>query len=97
MKLFNAKPQFNVATFQSVKKELKDSGFTLKIVKNWEGRTEFKDVGAMVYLLANVPWAVKSFSVEMHLKYLLKLQERIENGKKLIFKEERYIIQAVKN
>ena len=96
MKLFNAKPQFNVASFQSVKKELKDSGFTIKIAKHWEGRTEFKDVGAIVYLLANVPWVVKDFSVDTHLKYLLKLQKSVENGKKLVFKEERYIIQAEK-
>lgn len=96
MKLFNAKPQFDVASFQGVKKELKDAGFTIKIAKNWEGRTEFKDVGAVVYLLTNVPWVVKGFSVDTHLKYLLKLQKMVENGKKLVFKENRYIIQAEK-
>src|SRR3989344_2630509 len=96
MKLFKAKPQFNVASFQSVKKGLKDAGFAIKIAKNWEGKTEFKDVGAIVYLLTNVPWAVKGFSVDRHLKYLLKLQKRVENGKKLVFKEERYLIQAEK-
>lgn len=96
MELFNAKPQFDVASFQSVKKGLKGAGFAIKIAKNWEGKTEFKDVGAIVYLLSNVPWVVKDFSVDTHSKYLLKLQERVENGKKLVFKENRYIIQAEK-
>ena len=96
MKLFNAKPQFNVVSFQSVKKGLRNAGFTIKIAENWKGKTEFKDVGAIIYLLTNVPWIVKGFSIDTHLKYLLKLQERVENGKKLVFKEHRYIIQAVK-
>ena len=95
MKQFNAKPQFNVASFQSVKNGLKNAGFEIKIASHWEGKTEFKDVGAIVYLLANVPWTVKDFSVEKHSKHLLELQKRLENGKKLLFKEERYLIQAV--
>ncbi len=96
MKFFDAKPRFEVASFQSVKKGLTDAGFKIKFAENWEGKTEFKDVGAIVYFLRNIPWIVKDFSVGSHLEYLLKLQKRIECGKKLVFRENRYLIEAEK-
>lgn len=96
MKFFNSKQKFNIASFQSVKNELIGTGFKIKFAENWEGKTEFKDVGAIVYFLKNIPWIMKDFSVDSHLKYLLKLQKKVENGKKLVFNENRYLIQAEK-
>ena len=96
MKFFNAKPQFDVASFQAVKKGLKGAGFKIRFAENWNGRIEFKNVGAVVYFLKNIPWVVKGFSVDRHLKYLLRLQKNLEGGKKLIFKENIYLIWAEK-
>ncbi|MBI4174156.1 MAG: class I SAM-dependent methyltransferase [Candidatus Aenigmarchaeota archaeon] len=97
MRFFRAKPQFKVLPFRKAKSSLVDAGFEIKLSREWEGRTEFKDVGAIVYFLKNAPWIVKGFSVDGHLKYLLKLQKGIENGKKLVFREDRYVIQAEKS
>jgi len=96
MRFFNARPQFNVASFQRVRKGLKGAGFKIRFAENWEGKIEFKDVGAVVYFLKNIPWVVKDFSVDRHMEYLLKLQKKLENGKKLVFKENSYLIQAEK-
>lgn len=96
MKFFHAKPQFDVASFHSVKKGLADAGFKITRAENWEGRIEFKDVGAIVYFLKNCPWVVKDFRVDKHLKYLLRLEKNLEDGKKLIFKENSYLIRAEK-
>ena len=96
MRFFNARPQFDVASFQAVKKGLKGAGFKIRFAENWNGRIEFKNVGAVVYFLKNIPWVVKDFSVDRHLKYLLRLQKNLEGGKKLIFKENIYLIRAEK-
>ena len=96
MKFFNAKPQFDVASFRSVKERMADAGFKITLAENWEGMIEFKDVGAIVYFLKNCPWVVKDFSVDRHLKYLLRLQKNLEGGKRLIFKENSYLIRAEK-
>jgi len=56
----------------------------------------FTDVGAIVYYLKAVPWSVPGFSVETHLKYLLKLQEQLENQKSLSFVARKYLIEAYK-
>jgi len=39
---------------------------------------------------------VPGFSVETHLKYLLKLQEQLENQKPLSFVTRKYLIEARK-
>ena len=96
MRFFNARPQFNVASFQAVKKGLKGAGFEIRFAENWDGRIEFKDVGAVVYFLKNVPWVVGDFGVDRHMKYLLRMQKNLENGKRMFFKENSYLIQAEK-
>ena len=97
MKFFGARPQFNVASFREVKKKMKVEGFNVAFAEEWKGRIEFADVGALVYFLKNCPWIVKDFSVVEHLKYLLKLQKRLEGGRKLVFGESSYLIHAEKS
>jgi hypothetical protein len=43
-----------------------------------------------------VPWLVKDFLVDIHLSYLLKLQERLEREGMLIFAARKYMIEAKK-
>jgi hypothetical protein len=62
----------------------------------WEGKTRFHNVGALVYYLKAVPWIVEGFSVETHLSYLLKLQERLEREGALAFADKSMIVRASK-
>ena len=68
----------------------------VEIAQDWEGRTVFKDVGAIVYYLKAVPWTVPGFSVETHYEYLLKLQDRINQEGKTEFARRLLLIRAKK-
>ena len=50
----------------------------------------------LITLKAEFPWAVPDFSVESHLKYLLNLQNRLENNQSLTFTARKYKIEARK-
>jgi hypothetical protein len=64
--------------------------------QEWSGKISFTDVGAMVYYLKAIPWVVPGFSVETQSKYLLSLQECLENGEALTFTTRQYLIEARK-
>ncbi len=82
---FDAKPQWPNATPEQYLPRLLAAGLEIIDQQNWSGELAFTDVGAIVYYLKAVPWLVPGFSVETHLKYLLKLQEQLENKEKLVF------------
>lgn len=95
-KVFNVKPGYIDWTLVSIKKDLKRAGFTIKLARQWKGKVEFKDVGALVYFLKAIPWCIPGFSVEKNLHQLEKLQKALDRGKKLVFTEVRYIALAEK-
>ncbi|MBE2220098.1 MAG: class I SAM-dependent methyltransferase [Anaerolineae bacterium] len=64
--------------------------------QSWTGSLSFTDVGAIVYYLKAIPWLVEGFSVETHLPYLLKLQEKVDRGEELKYCAAKYLIQAKK-
>ena len=74
----------------------RDVGFEIKKAEEWRGKRVFLDVGAIVYFLKAIPWTIKNFSVDKHLKYLEKLQKRLDFGEKLEFTDSRYLIFAKK-
>lgn len=78
------------------KRQLEKVGFKVEIAKDWKGKAEFKEVGAIVYFLKAIPWVVKDFSVDAYLPILKKLQTKADSGKKLVFKETRFLIRARK-
>lgn len=78
------------------RRRLEKVGFRVEIAKEWKGKAEFKDVGAIVYFLKAIPWVVKDFSVDVYLPILQKLQKKADSGKKLVFKETRFLIRARK-
>lgn len=93
---FGAKPQWPNATPEQYLPRLLAAGLEIVDQQNWSGELAFTDVGAIVYYLKAVPWLVPGFSVETHLKYLLKLQEQLEKLGKLVFSARKYLIETRK-
>jgi SAM-dependent methyltransferase len=93
---FDAKPQWPDATPEKYVPRLQAAGLEIVDQQNWSGELAFTDVGAIVYYLKAVPWLVPGFSVESHLKYLLKLQEQLEKQEQLVFTARKYLIEAHK-
>ena len=93
---FDCKPQWPFFTLGFVLNSIGSTDLVVEIAQEWEGRTVFKDVGAIVYYLKAVPWTVPGFSVETHYEYLLKLQDRINLEEKIAFIRRLLLIRARK-
>jgi SAM-dependent methyltransferase len=61
-----------------------------------ELRTEFHDVGAMIYFLRKVIWIVPGFTVERHRDRLRDLHEQIQTDGPFIATTTRFLIEARK-
>ncbi|MEV4891447.1 methyltransferase domain-containing protein [Nonomuraea sp. NPDC055795] len=59
-------------------------------------RTEFFDVGAVVYFLRKVIWMVPGFTVEEYLPRLRELHERLESEGPFVATTTRFLIEARK-
>ena len=96
MAAFDTEPQWPESTPEKYVPQLEASGLTIVNVEEWSGKLSFTDVGAIVYFLKAVPWLVEGFSVETHLKYLFKLQHRLDSSDGLAFISRKYLIEASK-
>ncbi len=96
MDFFEEKPKWPENVLHEVKKKLTNTGMSVKQEKAWEGKTTFKDVGALVYYLKAIPWIVEGFSVENNLQHLEQLQKKLDHGGKLIFTQMRFLVSAQK-
>ena len=94
--IFDCEPQWPFFTLGFVLDSIRSTGLVVEIAQEWEGRTMFKDIGAIVYYLKAVPWTVPNFSVETHYEYLLKLQDRIKQEGKIEFARRLLLIRARK-
>ncbi|WP_326610577.1 class I SAM-dependent methyltransferase [Streptomyces scopuliridis] len=59
-------------------------------------RTEFRDIGAVVYFLRKVIWMVPGFTVERYRERLAALHRRIETEGPFVATTTRFLIEAVK-
>lgn len=59
-------------------------------------RTEFHDIGAVVYFLRKVIWMVPGFMVEQYRPQLAALHERLESEGPFVATTTRFLIEAVK-
>jgi SAM-dependent methyltransferase len=91
---FDAQPQWPNATPEQYLPRLLAAGLEIVDQQNWSGELAFTDIGALVYYLKSIPWMVSNFSVETHLKYLLQLQEQLEQQGKLVFSARKYLVEA---
>ena len=91
---FGTKPQFKDWTIEKITKQLTDAGLKVEQSKDWKGKVEFKDVGAIVYFLKAIPWVVEGFKVDKYLPVLEFFQKKLDRGNRLIFSERRFLVQA---
>jgi len=94
--IFNTKSKWPENNLENVKYRAEQIGFKIEKSEKWKGYIKFFDVGAIVYFLKNIPWAVDNFSVDNHLSYLNKLQAKLENGEELKFFYRRFLLLARK-
>ncbi|WLD94791.1 class I SAM-dependent methyltransferase [Alkalihalobacillus sp. AL-G] len=78
------------------RKELETAGFTIEIAKKAFPYSRFYDIGALIYYLKAIPWQIPDFSVGLHFERLVELEKEIVQKGYLQFKEDRFIIMAVK-
>ena len=83
-------------TLEWVLDRIAETSLVVEQAEAWNGVTRFHSVGALVYYLKAVPWAVEGFTVETHLPILLKLQDRLEREGMLEFTCKSMIVQVRK-
>jgi SAM-dependent methyltransferase len=93
---FGAAPQWPDATLAHYAPMLEAAGLEIVDAQEWTGTFRFTDVGAIVYYLKVIPWAVPGFRVATHADALFGLQEQLERGEPLAFMAKLYIIEAHK-
>ena len=96
VKEFKANRRFSNITLERYEKEIRRAGLHIIKKRKWKGKMIFKDVGAIIYYLKAIPWIVPGFSVNKHLKHLIKLHNKIDYGKGLEFEMSRFMILAQK-
>lgn len=93
---FGTESQWPYWTLQYALGLLESTSLVVEVAWDWIGKTTFTDVGAVIYFLKAIPWIVEGFSVDTHLPYLRRLQERLEREGKLMFQTSRMILQVRK-
>src|ERR1017187_700537 len=96
MDFFGAKQKWPGNTLKIVRQRMQDVGFHIERGEEWRGKARFLDVGAVVYFLRAIPWCVDNFSVDSHLEYLRRLQEKLEREGRLEFTYARFLVSARK-
>ena len=76
--------------------DLEDAGFTIERADGAACKTQFTDIGALVYYLKAVPWQVEGFSVERYQEKLARLHNFIEAHGAFVTTAHRFLIIARK-
>ena len=93
---FGCEPQWPFFNLDYALGLIKLAGLVVVDAREWEGKTVFRDVGALVYFLKAIPWIVPGFTVDTYFKQLLKLQEQIKKEGQLTFTERLLLVKARK-
>jgi SAM-dependent methyltransferase len=72
------------------------AGLTVTDLRAESLRTEFRDVGAVIYFLRKVIWIVPGFSVDTYRGRLRQLHDQIEQTGPFLATTRRFLIEAVK-
>jgi SAM-dependent methyltransferase len=73
-----------------------EAGFKIHQAEKAALQTVFRDIGAVIYYLKAIPWAVEGFSIETHADQLTQLHDYIEQMGGLITTAHRFLIIASK-
>ena len=96
MDFFGVEEKWPENTLKVVQRKMQAVGFHIERAEEWKGKAKFLDVGAVVYFLKAIPWIVDNFSVDSHLEYLRKLQEKLEREGRLEFTSAVFLVSAGK-
>jgi len=77
-------------------KAASEAGLEVTDLRSESLRTEFSDIGAVVYFLRKVIWMVPGFTVEQYRGKLRELHEKIERDGPFIAHTTRFLIEARK-
>lgn len=93
--LFSVKTEYTHITLAHYQQQFAATGFEIERTEEWQGVTEFADVGALVYYLCAIPWeAPEDFSVKQYQNVLLNLHQR---EMPLQFTSRRFLLQVRKS
>ncbi len=73
---------------------MESAGFEITDLREEFPRTEFFDVGAIVYYLRLVVWIVPDFTVDRYRSALLRLHEHIERKGSFVAHAHRFLVEA---
>jgi SAM-dependent methyltransferase len=76
--------------------DLEGAGFTVERADGAALKTQFTDIGALVYYLKAVPWQVEDFDVERYQEQLIRLHNFIEAHGAFVTTAHRFLIIARK-
>jgi len=86
-----ARPHWGPAMAREV---IEQAGFEITDIREEFPRTEFFDVGAIVYYLRLVFWIVPDFSVDRYRSSLLRLHDHIEETGSFVAHAHRFLVDA---
>jgi hypothetical protein len=75
--------------------QVEEAGLTTVTAQTADERQHFDDVGALVYYLKVVSWAVLGFDIESCMPVLRKLHDRMQDGP-LLIRQRRFLVIASK-
>ncbi|MQA93560.1 MAG: methyltransferase domain-containing protein [Streptosporangiales bacterium] len=78
------------------RRSAEEAGLRVVDLRTASLRTEFFDIGAVIFFLRKVIWMVPDFSVEAYLPKLRRLHERIQAEGPFVATTTRYLIEARK-
>ena len=93
---FDDQPHWPYFNFAFALERVAETHLVVEMAQEWSGMKIFKDVAALVYYLKAIPLIVDDFSVETHLPYLVRQQERLEREGQLVFHERLLILKTRK-
>ncbi|MGI8522232.1 MAG: methyltransferase domain-containing protein [Nocardioides sp.] len=71
-----------------------EAGLTVTDLRTARTRMEFRDIGAVVWILRKCVWWVPDFSVERYREQLLALDDRIRHGGPFVAHSTRHLVEA---
>ncbi|WP_194818150.1 class I SAM-dependent methyltransferase [Nocardia sp. XZ_19_385] len=81
---------------EDARKEAEAAGLEVVDLRLERLRTEFNDIGAVIYFLRKVIWMVPGFTVDQYLEQLRELHEQIEADGPFVATTTRFLIEARK-
>jgi len=91
-----SKGEYDLWNVNSTSRDLQIAGYKIIEKKECYPTTRFFDVGAIVFYLAKIPWAIPGFSVEKYFNQLYEINNIIQEIGYLDVSNHRFFLKAYK-